>query len=90
MQSTPSVDPVPTMTDDPKLRTVLIILVILSVLFGALLLLVGLSRRGHGAAPARGRRSSFLVKNTGECPGRRLCGPIDIRLAFDFPFPHHP
>jgi hypothetical protein len=61
MQSAPLGDPLPTitMTDDPNLRTVLIILVILSVLFGALLLLVGFSRRGHGAAPPRDHRSSL-------------------------------
>jgi len=74
------------MTNNHKLwRSMLIVLVILSALFGALLLLVGFNQRGHGAAPARGRR---IEKNTEERPGRRLCGPINRRLAVDLPLVH--
>jgi hypothetical protein len=47
------------MTDDPQLwRSMLIVLVILTALFGALLLLVGLYRRGH--VPGRVQRSPIL------------------------------
>ena len=52
--------PLPTMTDDPNWRTLLIVLTILSALFAALLLLVGFNQRGQGAVPARGGRFSML------------------------------
>jgi hypothetical protein len=45
--------PLPTMTNDPDWRTVVILCLVLSALFGALLGLVGLKQRGHRAAPAR-------------------------------------
>jgi hypothetical protein len=49
------------MTDDPQLwRSMLIVLVILAALFGALLLLVGFSRRGHVSATGRIQRYPIL------------------------------
>ena len=78
------------MTDDPQLsRSMLIVLVILAILFGALLLLVGHYRRGHVSRRPEATDAQFL-KRIEEHPGRRLCRPINNWLAFDLPVPHRP
>ena len=58
------------MTDDPQLwRSMLIALVALTIVFGALLLLVGLYRRGYASGHARSDRSSILeeVRHAAGC-----------------------
>ena len=78
------------MTNNHKLwRSMLIVLVILAILFGALLLLVGHYRRGHVSRRPEATDPQFL-KRIEEHPGRRLCWPINNWLALDLPVPHRP